>query len=149
MVSAGPPVEQVTTGLLDLLALCGHTIYDGVYAGDPVTPTFPHGILYGIAGGAADPFPDLDAAYGSATLSWQLSAISAVRVQAEWLARTCRDLLLARGPSGWANPLLPIDGWACCDRRPDTVPAGVLRTGEHPRSIFTAPLRFTLTYTPA
>ena len=154
-----PPLDAVTTALLDFFRQSGRTIHDAVYKGDPSSPAFPYGILYSLPGGTADPFPDLDADYTAVTAVWQVTAVSKLRNQAERTARVFRDLLLARtrdhpdqsygNASGWRYELPMPSGWQCVDRAPDPMPAGVVRTGDTPNAIFTAPFKFALTLAPA
>ena len=147
---ASPPLDEITTALLDLFGLTGRTVYDGDYDGDPVKPAYPYAVLYSIPGGSADPMPDLDKRGDEVTASWQVSCVSNYRNQAQQLARACHDLVAARtGPgSGWAYPIAVPAPWTCTDRTAEQ-PAGVIRTGQTPNAIFTAPLRFTLTIAPA
>lgn len=147
---ASPPLDLITTALLDLFRLSGRTIYDAVYGGDPTSPTYPYGILYALPGGSADPMPDLDKRGDEVTAVWQLSSVSKLRNQAQQTQRVAHDLVLARGPDGaWLYPIAIPAGWTCTDRTPDPMPAGVDRTGDTPNAIFTAPFKFALTITPS
>lgn len=150
---ASPPLDEITTALLDLLDLSGRTRaakqgFDGDYDGDPVKPPYPYWVLYAIPGGSSDPMPDLDKRGDEVTAAWQLTAVSKFRNQAQQLARVCHDLVVARTGAAWAYAIVVPDGWVCTDRTADQ-PAGVIRTGQTPNAIFTAPLRFTLTLCPA
>ena len=152
--AVSPPLDEITTNLLDLLDLSGRTRaagqgFDGAYGGDPVNPVFPHWILYQIPGGSPDPMPDLDLNLDTVTAVWQVTAVAKVRNQAQQLQRVLRDLLLARDGPTWTYPLAMPGGWVCIDRRPDATLAGVDRTGDPPNAIFTAPSRFYLTISPA
>jgi hypothetical protein len=123
---ASPPLDEITTALLDLFRLSGRTVYDGAYGGDPVKATYPYGILYAVAGGLADPMPDLDKRGDEITAAWQATAVSKLRNQAQQLQRALRDLLLARdGTGGWLYPITVPAGWVCIDRTADPVPGGV------------------------
>lgn len=145
-----PPLDEVTTALLDLFRLSSRTIFDGAYGGDAVKPVYPYGILYAVAGGVADPMPDLDKRGDEITAAWQATAVSKLRNQAQQLQRVLRDLLLARdGAGGWLYPITVPAGWVCVDRSADPVPGGVDRAGDPPNAIFSAPFRFTLTLAPA
>lgn len=153
--AASPPLDEITTALLDLFDLSGRTRadgqgFDGDYDADPVKPAFPYWVLYSIPGGSADPMPDLDKRGDEVTAVWQLSAVSKFRNQAQQLARACHDLVVARtGPGvGWAYPIVIPAGWVCTDRTAGQ-PAGVVRTGQTPNAIYTAAVRFTLTICPA
>lgn len=144
-----PPLDLVTTAVLELLRGTGRTVYDGAYAGDPLRPTYPYAVLYRIAGGSADPFPDLDANLREVTAAYQVTTVSNVRNQAEATGRLMRDRVLARAADGYLHPLAMPPGWACIGRRPDSAAPGIDRTGDHPNAIFSQPARFYLTITPA
>lgn len=144
-----PPLDDVTTALLDLFRLADGTVYDGAYNGNPVKVAYPYRILYPIPGGSSDPFPDLDLDRRAVTASWQLTAVSNYRNQAERTARISRDLLLARADGDWLYPIDAPDGWQILTRRPDDVMPGVLRSGDAPTAVWSAPIRFTLTLAPA
>lgn len=143
--AVSPPLDEVTTALLDLFALTGRTGYDGAYGGNPVQPGYPYWILFAIPGGSADPFPDLDLDLSTVTAVWQVSAVSNYRNQAQQLARMCRDLILGRGDSDWLYPISVPSGWQVTARMPDPALAGVIRSGDAPTAVWTAPVRFNLT----
>lgn len=154
-----PPLDLITTGLLDFFAQSGRTGYDGAYTGDPVRPAYPYWILYSLAGGSADPMPDLDMDLTTVTAVWQVTAVSNLRNQAQRTRQTLRDLLLARtadradrlyaNTAGWTYPLPMPTGWTCIQRTPDPALPGVDRAGEVPAAVFSAPFRFALTIAPA
>lgn len=147
---ASAPMDLVTTAVLDLLndAQEGRKVYDGAYSGDPTTPAYPYGILYRIAGGTADPMPDLDADPQTVTVAYQVTAVSNLRNQCEATARLFHDRLLARDDDGWRYPIAAPDGWAVVDRRPDPAMPGVDRTGDPPRVVYSLPARYLLTVSP-
>jgi hypothetical protein len=154
-----PPLDLFTTALLGLFATSGRTIYDGAYAGDPTSPAYPYGILFSLPGGSAEPFPDLDLDRTAVTAVWQVTAVSKLRNQAEAAARVFRDLLCARtvehpeqlyaNSAGWAYPITAPPGWQVITRTPDAALAGVIRTGDTPNAVFSAPFKFSLTIAPA
>lgn len=156
--AASPPLDEMTTALLDLFRQSKRTVYDGAFGGDPAAPGYPYAVLYSVPGGSADPMPDLDADYSTVTAVWQVTAVSGLRNQAQQTARVFRDLLLARAPdrpdqlygntARWRYDLPAPRGWQVVDRRPDLALAGVIRTGDTPTAIFSAPFKFALTITP-
>lgn len=156
---ASPPLDAITTALLDLFKGTGRTVHDGAYSGDPIAPAYPYAILYSTAGGSADPIPDLDKRSDEITATWQVTAVSNRRNQAELTRRQLRDRLLARhlehpdqtyaNTAGWVYPIACPAGWQIVDRNPDPAMPGVDRTGDVPAAIFSAPLLFTLTVVPA
>lgn len=148
-----PPLDEITTALLDLLDLSGFTRageqgWDGAFGGNPKSPIYPYWILYAIPGGVADPMPDLDMRLDETTAVWQVTAVSPFRNQAQRLARVCRDLVLGRNDHGFVYPIAVPFGWEIADRQPDAAHAGVMRAGDPPNAIFSAPIRFTLTVAP-
>jgi hypothetical protein len=144
-----PPLDAVTTALLELLRGTGRPVYDGSYGGDPLRPPPVYGVLYTLPGNA-DPIPTMDADWRVVTASWQVSAVSSLRNQAQFARRQFTDRLLARHDDGrWLHDLAVPPGWVCVDRRPDDVLPGTDREGQLPNAIFTAPLVFRLTIAPA
>jgi hypothetical protein len=87
-----------------------------------------------------------------------VSAVSNLRNQAQAGARQLRDRLLARtadrpdllyaNQADWLYPIDGPDGWQIVDRRPDPALPGVIRSGDTPAAVFTAPFRFSLTIAP-
>lgn len=149
-----PPLDLITTAVLELLRTGGRTVYDAAYTGDPHNPPYPYDVLYQLPGGSADPFPSLDDRHTDATLVFQVTAVSDLRNQAQWAARAARDLMVGKTSAGFdqphkfAHPLVLPDGWVCIDRRPDPAMPGVERTGLEPNSIYTVPARYYLTVAP-
>lgn len=142
------PLDLVTTAVLELLRGTGRTVYDGAYAGDPTSPTYPYGVLYRIPGGSSDATPDLAMTRQSVTVAFQVTAVSSLRNQCEATTRLFRDRLMARDIGGWVHELTLPPGWACTNRSPDPTMPGVDRSGDPPRAIYSCPLRFQLTVTP-
>ncbi len=137
-----PPLDLITTAVLELLRTGGRPVFDGAYTGDPHNPPYPYTILYQVAGGSADPFPSLDDRHNEATVVYQVTAVSDLRNQAQWAARAARDLMVG------TEPLLMPDGWVCIHRRPDPAMPGVERTGLEPNTIYTVPARYLITVAP-
>lgn len=143
-----PPLDLITTAVLDLLNASGRKVWDGQYGGNPTSPTYPYGLLYRIPGGSADPMPDLDDQGDEVTAVWQVTAVSNLRNQCELTGRVFHDRLLARNANGYLYPLTMPTGWQCIRRAPDPATPGIDRTGSEPNSIFSLPQRFYLTITP-
>lgn len=150
-----PPLDLITTAVLDLLDTPARKVWDGAYGGPPIITNTAYGILYAVAGGDANPFPDLDDRNDTVTATYQVTAVSRYRNQCQQAARAFRDLMVGKvGSAGpnfvwtYAHPLDMPAGWTCIDRRPDPGLPGVDRTGEHPNALFTSPARYLLTIAP-
>lgn len=154
-----PPLDEITTALLALLRGSGLMVFDGAFHGDgdgdgdndadPINPPYPYGILYRIAGGDADPLPDLDDHADTVTVPYQVTAVGATRNQAEKAGRIFHDRLLGRSTGGWAySPAMPA-GWLLARRRPDPTVPDVVRAGDPPTVVFSQPARYLLTVVPA
>lgn len=143
-----PPLDEMTTALLELLRTGGRTVYDGAYGGDPLAVTYPYSILYQIPGGAADAIPTLDLDLRVMTVAYQVTTVSNLRNQCQNAAGQIRDLLLARTSSGWANDLPLASGWQVIHRAPDAALPGIDRTGEYPAVLYNQPARYHLTIAP-
>ncbi len=137
-----PPLDLITTAVLELLRTGGRTVYGAAYTGDPHNPPYPYDVLYQLPGGSADPFPSLDDRHNEATLVFQVTAVSNLRNQAQWAARAARDLMVG------GSPLPMPDGWVCIHRRPDPAMPGVDRAGLEPNTIYTVPARYLITVAP-
>jgi len=151
---ASPPLDLVTTAVLTLLR--GDVakdrprwVYDAGYAGDPLKPPYPYGLLYRLTGGSTDPFPTLDDDPREVTVPYQVTAVGQYRNQCERAGQHYRDRLLARTADGYTHPLLLPDGWQCIRRRPDPAMPGIDRSGAHPNTVFSLPARYLLTIAPA
>lgn len=144
-----PPLDLITTSLIDFFEQSGRTVYDGAYAGNPVTPSYPYSIVYSLPGGSSEPFPDLDLDLTAVTATWQITAVSNLRNQAEATARMFRDLLCARTAGDWRYPITVPSGWQVVTRTPDPMLGGVVRTGDTPNAVFSSPFKFALTITPS
>jgi hypothetical protein len=157
-----PPLDELTTAVLHLLRATGRAVFDGAfervaeleaedstYAADPVDTVFPYGVLYQLPGGSADPFPDLDLDLRSTTVPFQATAVSNVRNQCQFVARQFRDQLTARTAAGWTHDLAAPDGWQVIHRALDPAMPGVDRSGDPPRALYSCPVRFAFTITPA
>lgn len=147
------PLDAVTTAVLQLFRgdATEHGqrwVYDGAYAGDPVKPPYPYSILYRIAGGSSDPFPDLADNPLAVTVAYQLTTVAAHRNQCERAAAAARDRFLARTRAGHVHALVLPDGWTDTARRPDPAMPGIDLAGDHPNAIHSQPQRFYLTVAP-
>jgi len=143
------PLDLVTTAVLTLLRGTGRTVYDAVYAGDPLKPPYPYGLLYRLPGGSADATPDLAMSLRDVTVPYQVTAVSNLRNQCEHAGREFRDRIFARELGGWKNPLPMPDGWTCTARLIDPVMPGVDQAGTQPNVVFSQPFRFYLTVSPS
>ena len=150
MTALTPPLDLVTTAVLELLRGADRPVYDGAFDGDPLAPDYWYSILYAVPGGDADAMPDLDDENDTVTVPFQVSTVSDLRNEAQAGARVLHDRLLARSRvrDDWAFPLVMPDGWQCIGRRPDPSLPGVERTGAPPNAIFTVPARYLLTISP-
>ena len=144
-----PPLDQVTTAVLELLRGTGRTVWDGAYGGDPAQPAYPYGVLYRLTGGNSDPLPDLDADGDEVTVAYQVTAVSNLRNQCENTGVRFRDRVLARNTDGWVYGIAVPAGWQVIDRRPDPALPGIDRAGDPPRAVYSLPFRFALTIAPA
>lgn len=144
-----PPLDLITTAVLDLLNASSRKVWDGAYGGSPTAPAYPYGVLYRIPGGSSDATPDMSGDPRTVIVPYQVTAVSNLRNQCEATARVFRDRLLARIPGGFLYPLAMPEGWRCTDRRPDPAMPGIDRTGDTPNAIYSLPARFYLTITSA
>ena len=141
-MTALPPVDEITTAVLDLLNASGFVVWDGAYGGSPTAPAYPYGVLYALFGGDSDPLPELDGRHDSVTLPFQVTSVSDRRNQCQALGARLRGQMLA-------GVLPVVAGWACVERRMDPVMPGVDRVGEPPNVVFSEPARYLLTYSPS
>ena len=144
-----PPLDLVTTAVLEHLRGAGRTVYDGAYGGDPVKPAYPYAILYRLAGGNSDTTPDLDDTRQTITVAYQVTAVSNLRNQCEHTARVLHDRLVGRTAGSYAHPLVMPAGWQCTDRRSDPTVPGIDRVGDPPTALYQSPARYLLTITPS
>lgn len=142
------PLDAVTTAVLELFRATGRDVWDGAYGGDPLKPRYPYHLLYRIAGGSSDPFPDLAGNPMAVTVAYQLTTVGKRRNECENAARSARDRFLARTPGGFVYGLAMPPGWADAARAPDPVMPGIDRSGEHPTAIYSLPQRLYLTVAP-
>lgn len=142
------PLDVITTNVINLLKTTGRPVYDGVYGGNPTSPTFPYAIAYQLPGGNADATPDMGATLQTVTAVFQVTSVSNVRNQCQNTTRQMRDRLIGRAEGDWAYELAMPAGWVCTAREPDSVLPGVDRQGDPPTAIYSQSARYLLTFSP-
>lgn len=144
------PDAAVSSSVLALLRAGGRNVGDGEYQGsNPATAVdYPFAVFYPILGGAYTG-PPLTGPALDVVLGYQVTCTGTSRRSAQALADELQVRAHGRTAAGAFVYPLVVAGWTVLDRHPADTPSGVDAVGDPPSRLFSVPVRFTVTVTPA